>query len=431
MIFEVQDEAIAENSLSYTINVPEIAGKRVTLSYSPATVTDEQAISSYGGIFNAPAYLISMVPRIKVEGALKVTGSGIGLGKQQIFNIKFTSPSLGTDIVTNNVSVGAYYGIGVIPDKVSQEILQQRQLKVENIRSNTCKNNLITDDCLGELLYSTVLVYFYELYSFDNIFKQKCNVADIHHVSEGIISKNINITYLLDMPVRIAEASMMIDVDRILHSTVSKSGDSVKERLFTILSGQTSSAMEGGIFEQMFRAKGVSTVKILEVANNQGIPIYTVNQQNIAAVLPKLSVSTEIKAVLQNAVNAGKHVMIPQRNVSYYGWAGIGYTIMDPDSGSGAYMVSVNASNGGWCIGAAGCTTTTIDASYFVDAFSALAVVALLEPVMLLMEYAMAELLLLGPVGWAAFAFFVALIILILVITYIVVNELQTINNPH
>ena len=65
--FEIQDSSTAGNSISHTISIPELTGKRLTLSYAPATTADEQAISNYDGIFNVPAYLVHMKPQIKIE----------------------------------------------------------------------------------------------------------------------------------------------------------------------------------------------------------------------------------------------------------------------------------------------------------------------------------------------------------------------------
>ena len=73
--FEIQDSTANAPSLSYTTGISEIAGKRVTLSYVPATATDERVINSYGGIFNVPAYLVNMKPQIKIEGIIAATGN--------------------------------------------------------------------------------------------------------------------------------------------------------------------------------------------------------------------------------------------------------------------------------------------------------------------------------------------------------------------
>jgi hypothetical protein len=89
-------------------------------------------------------------------------------------------------------------------------------------------------------------------------------------------------------------------------------------------------------------------VKALAVAQSQGQKVFTVTSQNVAAVLPQLSGhSQQTRADVQNAVNAGKEVTISQARITYSGWTGAGYVIIDPQTGAGSYLIEGGA-NGGW-----------------------------------------------------------------------------------
>jgi hypothetical protein len=59
------------------------------------------------------------------------------------------------------------------------------------------------------------------------------------------------------------------------------------------------------------------------------------------------------KTDIRNAVNAGKVVTVSKTNITYNGWTGCGYIIIDPDTGAGAYMISGGMS-GGWLMIAIG-----------------------------------------------------------------------------
>ena len=368
----LQDADTAETSLSLAISVAEVAGKRLTLSYVPATATDEQVINNYGGIFNVPAYLVNVKPQIKIEGVVVATGNAIGLGKDQAFNMQFVSAAYGTESVSNIVTAGAYYAIGINPSRISQELLAQRKAKLEAVKDTTCVNNPYSDDCGGELLYATAMAYFFELNSFEDVAAQSNGVAKMKDVSEAIVSANVNVSNLFGVPTRVAETGVMIDVDRNIYVAKSKNGDDTKIRYFMIPSGQMSSIMEHAIFEQLYGAKGVSTVQLLQAANNQGIPIYNVNQNNISSILPILQVSGDVKTDIQNAINAGKTVVIPKQNISYYTWTGTGYIVQDPVTGAGAYMISTNLAGGGQCVAAGGCSTQTFDGTGFAVAIGGL-----------------------------------------------------------
>ncbi len=147
---------------------------------------------------------------------------------------------------------------------------------------------------------------------------------------------------------------LSIDVDRDISITMSKDGDETKARRFVINKGMFGSAMEHSIMEQLFstqtdHAYGVSAVKIISIANNAGIPIYTIDKNNITQIMPLLQVSQEVKTEIQNAVNAGKVVTVPETNINYHGWQGTGYIVMNPNTGSAAYMISGGIA-GGWVI---------------------------------------------------------------------------------
>jgi hypothetical protein len=88
-------------------------------------------------------------------------------------------------------------------------------------------------------------------------------------------------------------------------------------------------------------------VKALAVAQSQGQKVFTVTSQNVAAVLPQLTGhSAQTKADVQNAVNAGKEVTISQARITYSGWTGAGYVIIDPQTGAGSYLIEGGANGG-------------------------------------------------------------------------------------
>ena len=93
--------------------------------------------------------------------------------------------------------------------------------------------------------------------------------------------------------------------------------------------------------------QAVSRVKALQLANAQGQQIYKIDQTNIDEVLPKLNLSSTIKQDIQSSVNAGKYVITHTDNVSVPGWSGAGYAVIDPLTGSDAYMIS-GGENGGF-----------------------------------------------------------------------------------
>ncbi len=128
--------------------------------------------------------------------------------------------------------------------------------------------------------------------------------------------------------------------------------------------GQYASAMEHATPEQFFVDKtqcgaanqpacqqAISAVKALQIAAAEGQKIYTLTQANLSSALPKISGSKYLFEEIRNAVAAGKEVTIHERPIHAFGWSGSGYTVIDPETGMGAYMIEGGA-NGAWWSGA-------------------------------------------------------------------------------
>jgi len=63
-------------------------------------------------------------------------------------------------------------------------------------------------------------------------------------------------------------------------------------------------------------------------------------------VLPLLGMGVETKNDIRAAINAGKIVTAHQSAITVGTWSGFGYTVIDPVTGAGAYMIS-GGTNGG------------------------------------------------------------------------------------
>lgn len=92
--------------------------------------------------------------------------------------------------------------------------------------------------------------------------------------------------------------------------------------------------------------EGLPAVKAIQIAQQQGQTIYTINKDNFSQILLKLNLSSSVITDIRNAVNAGRIVTAHERNISVKGWSGTGYIVLDPESGVGAYMIGGGADGG-------------------------------------------------------------------------------------
>lgn len=362
LTFNVINGTFDTAPLSFTKSLPELAGKKITLSYTPATSQDEAVINSFLPQPHAdgtpiqpselpsslPAYLINVKPELRIDGQVVATGMPVTLGATETFDMTFFDPSTDNSIVTNPITAGAYEAIGLNLGRISQDQLTNLKAKLEATKTKLQSNDfagLSKDDLIGDLLYTTALAYHAEMGTTNFIAAKTMNVNAITLPSETIFSTQLKVASMWGVPRSVGAGGLNMDADRLLSVVKAKDGNNDIVRQYMLSSGMTSSALEHSVPEQLFstpdnKAEGISSVKALKIANDQGIPIYTVNQQNINTTLPQLQVDQDVKVDIKNAVNAGKVVTVSKTNINFNGWNGCGYIITNPETGAGAYMIS-------------------------------------------------------------------------------------------
>jgi hypothetical protein len=151
-----------------------------------------------------------------------------------------------------------------------------------------------------------------------------------------------------------------MDVDRVTYQTEAVDADQQKKIAFTRQVGSAGSAFEHAVPERLFadpskplndpsQPQGISAVKALAIAAAQGQKIYTLDDKNTAyhqAIVASLGTDADTKAEITNALYAGKEVTVHQADINANGWTGMGYIILDPDTGAGAYKISGGANGG-------------------------------------------------------------------------------------
>jgi len=134
--------------------------------------------------------------------------------------------------------------------------------------------------------------------------------------------------------------------NNLIKTVVADNNDKQAFLNYRLQAGMIASSLEHQTPEQLYNTdpdnpvQGISTMKAFAIANAEGQKIYTVTQDNINDVLPKIQASPLTLNAITNAVNAGKTVTVHEREVSVPGWTGTGYMVIDPVTGDGAYMIS-------------------------------------------------------------------------------------------
>ena len=132
---EVSDSYGIGGELSLNKTAVELYGKKLTLSWVPATESDEEIIDNYGSVFDTPAYLVEVKPVIKADGEVIAEGSAIGLGQVENFSILLERVGLSSQRVTAVLTAGGYYALGLDYGSISENEITNIQSRVEDAKN--------------------------------------------------------------------------------------------------------------------------------------------------------------------------------------------------------------------------------------------------------------------------------------------------------
>ncbi|WP_202080546.1 transglutaminase domain-containing protein [Caldalkalibacillus salinus] len=331
----------------YINRAAELYGKKITLSWEPATEDDEQVIEAYGGLFETPVYLIKLTPELKIDGQTVASGEPVGAGYRQAFNIHLSAPGIGTEKAENTVTTGGYYAVGLDFGSVSSHQLEGLQKRMEAVSQTANEtSDPYSEGIMGEVLHGIVQTYLSQVQMSQTFLSGQHKIHFTHLLGETTTGYEPQVKYFLLSPVQMSQGGLFVDVNRNVLTVNSFNGNEAHEKAFMVASGMMGSALEHHIFEQTVGVPSVSTIKLFQIANERGIPTYTVTEENIDRVLPKLNVSSIVKQDILSAIDKGHHVTIPGEDIQFFDWKGTAYIVLDPETGAAAYRIG-GGINGG------------------------------------------------------------------------------------
>ncbi len=315
----------------FTITLPsyKLSNQQIAISYEPETVEDQEIIDSYGGLDNTPAYLVHLGPVLTVNDERTIVAQGgVPMGGAFDLAIDLISPN-GTQSITNSHIVGNLSVIGITAGRAVQ----------------SSESSVQSEKDAARLLYEEAMNYN------DRWNKAEDELASLLHLSisrpiPSVVTLGgvIDVTYLLDTPHGFTWKGVFIDADvravevvRSAEFGVVSEGE--RQKLFTQLSSLQGSILENRVFEDDFQVQSISTAKLFQLATGN-TQLVTIDKSNIAAILPTLTLDDNIKEDIQNAVNQNSAIRIPQSEMIYNDWSGIGYIKENTATGESGWMLS-------------------------------------------------------------------------------------------
>lgn len=334
--------------INNTIYAPDVYGKRLTLAYIPASTADSDVIAEYGGIFSTPAYLVKMKPQFIIDGEVIAEGSICNLGYTQKYIINLSNKASGQNDseITNIVTVGGMYSIVLDYGNISELELRNAKSVVESFKDTATEDNCYTEHYMGEMLYAIGKMYFSQLDTYNEVVAGVHNVTSTRSLSVGIIGFKANPTYSFGIPSEIKEGGIFLDIGHDVHCVVSNDNINESEKKFMLEAGMYASAMEHGILEQVTGVESVSTIKALQYAQQNNVPIHYITKDNIDSEIMQLTFSDQLISDIRSSVNSGKVIIIPEHEIAIHQWTGVGYMVLDPDTFACGYMISGGMAGG-------------------------------------------------------------------------------------
>ncbi len=374
------DRAFDSPFISYTQSTPRLAGKKITLSFSPESQVDQNTITSFLPQPHAdgspiqpselpqslPGYLIRLVPELRVEGQIAATGPAFTMGTELIQNAGyFNAPSgqweTGDD---NRPVVGEFIATGLDLQSISpiqlialKTTLESTKAKLDRFQSNPNNpapiQSLTKETFAGDLFYSAVLSYFAAIDTVGQISAHAAKVNILRMPSFGNFGTAVQVQFYFGFPRTVGFPALHMDIDRVIDSEVSKDADDATVGAFRRAVGNQYSAHEHLIPEAIFadqndpnQVQAISAVKAIAIAANQGQRVYTLNLQNQAIhanTIGQLNVDSAVKQEISNALAEDREVTVHQTNIGNGGFNGSGFIIADPETGAAAYKISSGA----------------------------------------------------------------------------------------
>ena len=340
-----------------------LVGKDIALSFRPATADDQATIESYlpetiesvEDLPNTlPAGSINMIGELTIDGQVMYSTPPISLGASLKSRLGYIPPQANYKYSENNIVAGQYQAIGIDMQGISPTQLEVLQSKLENTQTQLEANNtqsLTKHDVVGNIIQAGIQGYMAMTYATDRIAAQAAGVVYYRQPSYGTFSTQMEVSYLITgTPKQVSFTGVAMDVDQIHNNVEEKKNCYEGWVAFNRASGMRSSAYEHQIPEQLFstgteQAEGVSTAKALALAMAQGQRIYTLTSAN-ASQLTFITIDDGSRTAIQQALAQGLEVTVHQSPITVNGWQGSGYSVIDSETGIGAYQISGGVSGG-------------------------------------------------------------------------------------
>jgi len=349
-------------------------------SYLPKPHADGSPIQPSELPTSLPGYLIRLKPRLMLDGQVVAQGTqAVAMGAELVGQGGFSvlgDASQQWDLNSDASHVaGQATAIGISAGGISArqlDALKDRLEQAKGLLQAGSVEGLTGERLSGDLLTAVIWSWFAATESHSRPSQRAAGMVENPGLSYGLFHAVAQPVYSWGVVRRVEFPGVNIDIGHMRNLAWSRSNDKAQWATYNRMRGQYMSALEHAVPERFFSdlakcnlagsanpvaglpecPQGISAVKALGLAAQQGQRIYTItpqvyaNQPNIVNTA-LVAHSPGTRAKVQAALDDGKEVTIHEAPIAQSGWVGAGFLVIEEGTGAGAYTIEGGSNGGG------------------------------------------------------------------------------------
>jgi hypothetical protein len=320
------------NLLHYENTLSQIVGKPFVLDFAPATAADVQKMED-----GELAYEINVTPRLYL-GDDYTSGSNTMYGGE--LNITLEVSLVETTTVEKNIYAVEKTAIVMDAPKTGFAAYNETFERVKALQEASDNETLAR-----ESLYLIGSNFFLSSDFYTDALADSYNIKWTR-AKPGLVfvTKDSRVEQFDGVPISVSNGGTSVDLkhDQIALSVGKNEGSG-----FNLQRGLRVSGFEGTTLEVFYDVIGISTASILNKATSEGVPIYFISQENIES-LDLLSIPSGDREIIRDLLlqSPNYFAIVPEDTVRVGNWSGVGYMVIDGETGAGKYLISGGLAGG-------------------------------------------------------------------------------------
>ncbi|MFK8011106.1 MAG: transglutaminase domain-containing protein, partial [Marinicellaceae bacterium] len=314
--------------LDVTLNLPEIAGKRLSLSYLPATVDDLNIVNQAGGMALVEPYLVDLRPVLKLDGKqIGAINAPLPMASFEELKITFNGPAT-PETFFRKTLIGNYLSL-VITAQNDQFPLDSQD------------PNLFADETRPiRIMHNLAKHYNQKWFEAENEIAAIMDIALIKPIPAlTIVSPEYNLREDSGLITKMKFKG--VSIDAVTHSVDAISRNSIDQNVYDFyrISSLQGSYLESNIFNSQWAINAISADQgIRQLADNN-----TLLELDASNYLTQLSSSNHpqyIQDAISQWINRGYKALLMPKSNEIDIWNGSSWHIFDPQTGHSGYFIS-------------------------------------------------------------------------------------------